>query len=99
VLAARGLSNDRIAKEMNLAPGTVKRHLANVYEKMGVRSRSGAVRPALVEQWIGLTETTEAAPSPDGSDGDGTRAAERRLIQRSAWKGYSQKLNFRFTEF
>jgi hypothetical protein len=22
-----------------------------------------------------------------------------RLIHRSAWKGYSQKLNFRFTEF
>ena len=65
VLAARGLSNDRIAEELHLAPATVKRHLANVYEKIGVRSRSEAVRMALMEQWIGIGEITES------SDGDG----------------------------
>ena len=65
VLAARGLSNDQIAEELSLAPATVKRHLANVYQKIGVRSRSEAVRTALMEQWIGLGEIT----SPDGSDG------------------------------
>jgi hypothetical protein len=48
------------------------RHLANVYQKVGVRSRSEAVRKALQEQWIGLTEITEAAPSPDGSGRDDT---------------------------
>jgi DNA-binding NarL/FixJ family response regulator len=63
VLAARGLSNEQIAKELNLAPATVKRHLANVYQKIGVRSRSEAVRTALMEQWIGLGEITSA----DGS--------------------------------
>jgi DNA-binding NarL/FixJ family response regulator len=66
VLAARGLSNDQIAGELSLAPATVKRHLANVYEKIGVRSRSEAVRTALVEQWIGLGEITATA------DGDGS---------------------------
>jgi DNA-binding NarL/FixJ family response regulator len=60
VLAARGLSNDQIAKELNIAPATVKRHLANLYAKIGVRSRSEAVRTALVEQWIGLSEITSA---------------------------------------
>ena len=60
VLAARGLSNDQIARELNLAPGTVKRHLANVYAKIGVRSRSEAVRTALVEQWIGFNDITAA---------------------------------------
>ena len=50
VLAARGLSNYRIATELNLAEGTVKRHLANVYAKIGVRSRSEAVRMALMQQ-------------------------------------------------
>jgi DNA-binding NarL/FixJ family response regulator len=60
VLAARGLSNDQIARELNLAPATVKRHLANVYAKIGVRSRSEAVRTALMEQWIGLSEITSA---------------------------------------
>src|SRR5918997_2374608 len=62
VLVARGLSNDQIAQQLHLAPATVKRHLANIYERVGVRSRSEAVRMALVEQWIGLTEITEAAP-------------------------------------
>jgi DNA-binding NarL/FixJ family response regulator len=68
VLAARGLSNDQIAEELHLAPSTVKRHLANVYQKIGVRSRSEAVRTALMEQWIGLGEITEVADG-DGSSG------------------------------
>ena len=67
VLVARGLSNEQIARELYLAPATVKRHLANVYEKVGVRSRSEAVRIALLEQWIGLGEITSA--DGDGSSG------------------------------
>jgi DNA-binding NarL/FixJ family response regulator len=66
VLAARGLSNHQIAQELNISEATVKRHLANVYEKIGVGSRSEAVRMALMEQWIGLAEITQAAPSLDG---------------------------------
>jgi DNA-binding NarL/FixJ family response regulator len=74
VLAARGLSNERIAEHLHLAPATVKRHLANVYLKIGVHSRSEAVRMALMEQWIGLSEITGAAASSsrDGSSPDGT---------------------------
>jgi len=67
VLAARGLSNYQIATELNLSEATVKRHLANVYQKIGVRSRSEAVRTALVEQWIGLGELTSS--DSDGSSG------------------------------
>ncbi len=55
---ARGLSNSQIARDLHLSAATVKRHLANVYAKIGVRSRSEAVRMALVEQWIGLSEIT-----------------------------------------
>jgi DNA-binding NarL/FixJ family response regulator len=72
VHAARGLSNLQIANEIHLADATVKRHLANVYEKMGVGSRTEAVRTALTEQWIGLSEITDAVPSADGFDRDGT---------------------------
>ena len=68
VLIARGLSNHQIATELNLAPATVKRHLANVYQKIGVRSRSEAVRMALMEQWIGLGEITSSVDG-DGSSG------------------------------
>jgi DNA-binding NarL/FixJ family response regulator len=73
VHVARGLSNYQIATEMHLAEGTVKRHLANIYEKVGVRSRSEATRVALQEQWIGIAEITEADldGSGPGSPQDG----------------------------
>jgi DNA-binding NarL/FixJ family response regulator len=60
VHVARGLSNYQIATEMHLAESTVKRHLANIYEKVGVGSRSEATRVALQEMWIGISEITEA---------------------------------------
>jgi DNA-binding NarL/FixJ family response regulator len=66
VLVARGLSNLQVATELNLSEATVKRHLANVYQKIGVRSRSEAVRMALMEQWIGLGEITSSVDR-DGS--------------------------------
>jgi DNA-binding NarL/FixJ family response regulator len=68
VLAARGFSNRRIAQELHFAEATVKRHLANVYEKVGVGSRNDAVRVALVEQWIGIHEII-SADGDDSSDG------------------------------
>jgi DNA-binding NarL/FixJ family response regulator len=73
VHVARGLSNYQIATEMHLAEGTVKRHLANIYEKVGVRSRSEATRVALQEQWIGIAEITQADldGSGPGSPQDG----------------------------
>src|SRR5829696_846948 len=67
VLAARGCSNYQIAEELHISEATVKRHLANVYQKIGVRSRSEGVRKALMEQWIGLAEITSA--DGDGSSG------------------------------
>ena len=60
VHVARGLSNYQIATELNLAESTVKRHLANIYEKVGVGSRSEATRVALQEMWIGIGEITQA---------------------------------------
>jgi DNA-binding NarL/FixJ family response regulator len=58
LLAARGLSNERIASSLHLAETTVKRHLANVYQKMGVGSRNEATREALLKQWITVEEVT-----------------------------------------
>jgi DNA-binding NarL/FixJ family response regulator len=66
VLAARGFSNARIARELHLSEATVKRHLANIYEKVGVHSRTEVVRMALMEQWIGIHEVTSSA------DGNGS---------------------------
>ncbi len=66
MLAARGLSNRRIAEKLHLAEATVKRHLANVYEKIGVHSRTGATRKAMIEEWVGLREIIQEAPSAAG---------------------------------
>jgi DNA-binding NarL/FixJ family response regulator len=59
LLVARGLSNHQIANLIFVSEGTVKRHLANAYPKMGVTSRSEAVRKALFENWITIEEVTE----------------------------------------
>jgi DNA-binding NarL/FixJ family response regulator len=58
LLVARGLSNERIASSLHLAEATVKRHLANIYEKMGVHSRGEASREALLRDWITIEEVT-----------------------------------------
>jgi DNA-binding NarL/FixJ family response regulator len=59
LLAARGLSNRQIADRVYLAEGTVKNHLSNTYNKMGVGSRGEAARKALAEDWITVREITE----------------------------------------
>jgi DNA-binding NarL/FixJ family response regulator len=62
LLAARGLSNHQIASALHLAEGTVKRHLANVFQKMGVGSRAQASREALMREWITIEEVTQSDP-------------------------------------
>jgi DNA-binding NarL/FixJ family response regulator len=59
LLAARGMSNYQIASSLRLVEGTVKRHLSNVYRKLGVGSRGEATRVALSEGWITATEVAE----------------------------------------
>ena len=44
---ARGLPNEQIGKELWIAEQTVKFHLTNIYRKLGVSNRAGAVRYAL----------------------------------------------------
>jgi DNA-binding NarL/FixJ family response regulator len=62
LLAARGLSNFQIAASVHLAEATVKRHLANIYQKMGVSSRGEAAREALIRDWITVEEVTQPDP-------------------------------------
>jgi DNA-binding CsgD family transcriptional regulator len=46
-LAAEGLSGPKIADRLVVSPSTVKTHFENIYEKLGVGDRAGAVAQAL----------------------------------------------------
>ena len=58
LLVARGLSNRQIATSLRLAEATVKRHLANLYPKLGVSSRVEAIKKALSEGYISPHDVT-----------------------------------------
>lgn len=64
--AARGLSNRQIAHHLQLSEATVKRHLANLYPKMGVKSRSEATRKALEQGWISLRDVARNGQDTGG---------------------------------
>jgi len=50
--AAKGLSNKQIAGQLVLSVPTVKAHLVNIFNKMGVGSRTEAVMQALNQGWV-----------------------------------------------
>jgi DNA-binding CsgD family transcriptional regulator len=42
-LVAQGMTNIQVARMLWISPGTVRKHLENVYEKLGVHTRTGAI--------------------------------------------------------
>ncbi len=58
-LAASGMKNIEVAEELHVAETTVKRHLADVYKKLGVGSRGEAARKAMAEGWISASDVLE----------------------------------------
>jgi DNA-binding NarL/FixJ family response regulator len=59
LMVARGMSNQQIAVSLHLSEATIKRHLANIYPRIGVSSRGEAVRKALSRNWISAREITQ----------------------------------------
>lgn len=51
-LVADGLKNQQIADTLFISLATVKRHIANIYAKMGVSSRTEAIREAVGRGWM-----------------------------------------------
>ena len=49
-LVATGLTNAQIAHQLSVTPRTVNAHLTAIYRKLGVSTRSGAIRYALEHQ-------------------------------------------------
>lgn len=55
-LAARGLTNKQIGHDLDISDRTVQNHLANIYAKLGVASRTEAVTAALQRGMLRLGE-------------------------------------------
>jgi DNA-binding NarL/FixJ family response regulator len=56
-VAAKGMSNREIAQELSISVRTVQTHLTNIFNKMGVGSRTEAVVHALRKNLITLEDT------------------------------------------
>ena len=54
--AARGLTNKQIGADLAISDRTVQNHLANIYAKLGVASRTEAVTQGLQRNLISLAE-------------------------------------------
>jgi len=59
-LAARGYSNREIARELGLSPRTIQAHMANIFGKMEVASRTEAVMVGLRRGLIKLDDIPSA---------------------------------------
>ena len=60
-LAAQGLSNRQIGEKLFVSPRTVQSHMANIFGKLEVGSRTEAVMHALRRGWLSLQDIPEEA--------------------------------------
>ena len=60
LLIARAMSNSQVASRLHISEGTVKRHLTNIYAKLGVCSRADAAKKALTSGLLTFRDLTEA---------------------------------------
>jgi DNA-binding NarL/FixJ family response regulator len=59
LLIARAMSNSQIASRLHISEGTVKRHLTNIYAKLGVSSRADAAKKALTSGLLTFRDLSE----------------------------------------
>ena len=61
-LIAGGKTNSEISEELVIAEGTARRHVANIYEKIGAANRAEATRYALRGGLLALDEDQSSSP-------------------------------------
>ena len=66
-MVAQGMTNMEVAKMLWISPGTVRKHLGNVYAKLGVHTRTGAIAAVFVAR---------ASKGPEERRRRGVRIAE-----------------------
>ena len=55
-IAAKGVTNKKIASELGISQATVQTHLVNIFRKMECGSRTEAILHALREGWLSLDD-------------------------------------------
>jgi len=55
-MAAKGMSNTDIGRELHLSVRTIESHLGSIFNKLGVGSRTEAVIKAMKKGWFTLEE-------------------------------------------
>jgi DNA-binding NarL/FixJ family response regulator len=58
-LAARGYTNRAIGRQLGISDRTVQGHLANIFGKLGVNTRTEAVLLAMKQGWLTLDEAVD----------------------------------------
>jgi DNA-binding CsgD family transcriptional regulator len=89
-LVATGATNREIAHQRGITEATVKKHLTNIFDKLGTSNRTEALRRA-IEQGLVTVETPVGEAPPEGQPEAGHQAAVRLAQELERTRRHSRR--------